>query len=150
MKAKFKVGQTVIVSKNPEYKNETPHWADGMDCTKGKIGVIDRVFDGAGGWYVNISGDDFAGGYSYHQDWLTLVGYECETMTPTSGSTIPVSELKRIYDVACGPWKQKIQSMVAPFQDEVFVSAEKINTSRNDTHFPTKLETIWNVFFHNT
>jgi hypothetical protein len=31
-----------------------------------------------------------------------------------------------------------------------FVSAEKINTSRNDTYFPTKLETVWNVFFHNT
>jgi hypothetical protein len=97
-----------------------------MDCTKGKVGVIDRVFDTPGGWYVNITGDDFFGRYSYHEDWLTLVGYECETMTPASGSTIPVSELKRIYDVACGPWKQKIQSMVGPFQDEVFVSAEKI------------------------
>jgi hypothetical protein len=31
-----------------------------------------------------------------------------------------------------------------------FVSAEKINTQRNDTFFPTKLETVWNCYFHNT
>jgi len=126
MKAKFKVGQTVIVSEKPIDKSGWPHWADGMDCTKGKVGVVSNVFDAIGGWYVNIIGDDFAGSYSYHEDWLTLVGYECDTMTAKSGGNITVSELKRIYDVACGPWKQKIQSMVVPFQDEVFVSADKI------------------------
>jgi len=126
MKAKFKVGQTVIISENLIDKSDKPNWAESMDCTKGKVGVIDRVFDTPGGWYVNITGDDFAGSYSYHEDWLTLVGYECDTMTAKSGGNITVSELKRIYDVACGPWKQKIQSMVGPFQDEVFVSAEKI------------------------
>jgi hypothetical protein len=123
MKAKFKVGQWVIVSKNPEYKNETPHWAKDMDCTKGKVGLIERVFEGAGGWYVNITGDDFFGTYSYHQDWLSPA--ESLDLHP-KGLNIPVSELKRIYDVACGPWKQKIQSMVGPFQESVFVSEEEI------------------------
>jgi len=126
MEAKFKVGQTVIVSINPEDKNERPHWAEGMDCTKGKVGVVSNVFEGSGGWYVNITGDNFHGGYSYHQDWLTLIGFDCDTTTETTGITIPVSELKRIHDVACSDWKFKIQSMVTPFQDEVFVSNERI------------------------
>jgi hypothetical protein len=126
MKAKFKVGQTVIVSKNPEYKNEKPNWAEGMDCTKGKVGVVSNVFEGSGGWYVNITGDNFHGGYSYHQDWLKLVGFDSDTTTETTGITIPVSELKRIHDVACRDWKLKIRSMVTPFQDEVFVSNEQI------------------------
>jgi hypothetical protein len=94
-----------------------------MDCTKGKVGVIDRVFDAAGGWYVNITGDDFFGRYSYHQDWLSPA--ESLDLYP-KGLNIPVSELKRIYDVACGPWRQKIQSMVGPFQESVFVSEEEI------------------------
>jgi hypothetical protein len=126
MKSKFKVGQTVIVSEKPIDKSGQPHWVSSMDCTKGKVGVVSNVFEGSGGWYVKITGDNFHGGYSYHQDWLTLVGYECDTKRETSGITIPVSELKRIYDVACNHWQDKIQSMVVPFQDEVFVSAGKI------------------------
>jgi hypothetical protein len=42
------------------------------------------------------------------------------------GLNIPVSELKRIYDVACRRWQNKIQDMVKPFQETVFVSEEKI------------------------
>jgi ribosomal protein L21E len=126
MKAKFKVGQTVIVSKKPIDKSGKPHWVKSMDCTKGKVGVVSNVFEGLSGWYVNITGDNFHGGYSYHQDWLKLVRFDSDTTTETTGITIPVSELKRIHDVACGEWKLKIQSMVTPFQDEVFVSNERI------------------------
>jgi hypothetical protein len=126
MGAKFKVGQTVIVSKKPIDKSGKPSWVGGMDCTKGKVGVVYNVFLGDGGWYVNITGDNFHSGYSYHQDWLKLVRFDSDTTTETTGITIPVSELKRIHDVACSAWKLKIQSMVSPFQDEVFVSNEQI------------------------
>ena len=127
MKAKFKVGQTVIVSKKPIDKSGKPHWVGGMDCTKGKVGVVSNVFEGESGWYVNITGDNFYGGYSYHQDWLKLVRFDSDTTTETTGITIPVSELKRIHDVACSAWKLKIRSMVTPFQDEVFVSNDQID-----------------------
>ena len=125
MEPKLKVGQRVIVSENPEYKVAGPLWISGdMDPTKGKVGVVSKVLEGPGGWYVKIDGDKFGGGYSYHEDWLSPA--EDLDLHP-KGLLIPVSELKRIYDISCGPWKIKIQDMVKPFQETVFVSAEKID-----------------------
>jgi hypothetical protein len=124
MKPNFKVGQRVIVSENPEYKAAGPLWIPGgMDRTMGKVGVVSDVFASTGGWYVHISGYEFGGGYSYHEDWLSPA--EDLDLHP-KGLNIPVSELKRIYDVACISWMVKIQDMVKPFQETVFVSAEKI------------------------
>jgi hypothetical protein len=124
MKPNFKVGQRVIVSENPEYKAAGPLWIPGgMDRTMGKVGVVSDVFASTGGWYVHISGDEFGGGYSYHEDWLSPA--EDLDLHP-KGLLISVSELKRIYDVACISWMVKIQDMVKPFQETVFVSAEKI------------------------
>lgn len=122
MEPKFKVGQRVIVSEKPIDKSGQPNWVASMDCTKGKIGVVSKVFEDSGGWY-KITGDNFHGGYSYHQDWLSPA--ESLDLHP-KGLLISVSELKRIYDVACISWMVKIQDMVKPFQETVFVSAEKI------------------------
>jgi hypothetical protein len=123
MEPKFKVGQRVIVRKKIIDESGKPHWVKSMDLTKDKIGVVSKVFESPGGWYVNITGDNFHSGYSYHQDWLSPA--EDLDLHP-KGLLIPVSELKRIYDVACGPWQRKIQGMFKPFQETVHVSAEKI------------------------
>jgi len=49
-----------------------------------------------------------------------------EDLKPVSGGygnfyIVPVTEMKRIYDVACGSWKKKIADMASPFCDTIVV-----------------------------
>lgn len=48
-----------------------------------------------------------------------------EAQQPTT-TTISVSDLKKIYDIACGPWKFKIERMVKPFENTVTLTEEQI------------------------
>lgn len=48
-----------------------------------------------------------------------------EAQQPTT-TIISVSDLKKIYDVACGPWKFKIERMVKPFETTVTLTEEQI------------------------
>lgn len=46
--------------------------------------------------------------------------------TQQSTTTISVSDLKKIHDVACDSWKRKIEAMVKPFEDTVTLTEEQI------------------------
>ena len=48
-----------------------------------------------------------------------------EAQEPTT-TTISVSDLKKIHDVACDSWKIKIEAMVKPFEDTVTLTKEQI------------------------
>ena len=48
-----------------------------------------------------------------------------EAQQPTT-TTISVSDLKKIHDVACDSWKRKIEAMVKPFEDTVTLTEEQI------------------------
>lgn len=48
-----------------------------------------------------------------------------EAQQPTT-TTISVSDLKKIHDVACTAWKTKIAEMVKPFEDTVTLTEEQI------------------------
>ena len=48
-----------------------------------------------------------------------------EAQQPTT-TTISVSNLKKIHDVACAAWKKKIAEMVKPFEDTVTLTEEQI------------------------
>lgn len=48
-----------------------------------------------------------------------------EAQEPTT-TTIIVSDLKKIHDVACDYWKRKIEAMVKPFEDTVTLTEEQI------------------------
>jgi len=48
-----------------------------------------------------------------------------EAQQPTT-TTISVSDLKKIHDVACDSWKRKIEAMVKPFEDTVTLTEEQV------------------------
>lgn len=48
-----------------------------------------------------------------------------------STTTISVSDLKKIHDVACDSWKRKIEAMVKPFEDTVTLTEEQIGKMFN-------------------
>ena len=48
-----------------------------------------------------------------------------EAQQPTT-TTISVSNLKKIHDVACAAWKKKIEKMVKPFEDTVTLTEQQI------------------------
>ena len=54
----------------------------------------------------------------YDSDLKPLVNRDCNFYI------IPAAELKRIYDVACDTWKQKIADMIKPFADHAVVTNE--------------------------
>lgn len=118
MEAKFKVGDRVIIESIPNCTTSGPGWVVSMDQYIGKTGTIESVLDSKYHGFHCYKIVEFST-YSFREDWLTPIG-------ELSGVTIPVGELKRIYDVACGPWQKKIESMVSPFKETVFVSEEKI------------------------
>jgi hypothetical protein len=54
----------------------------------------------------------------YDSDLKPLVNRDCNFYI------VPEAELKRIYDVACDTWKQKIADMIKPFADHAVVTNE--------------------------
>ena len=47
-----------------------------------------------------------------------------ECLTPLNTYIIPLANMKRIYDVACDGWKDKLSSMIKPFDEHFICSKE--------------------------
>lgn len=116
MNKNFKVGDKVRIDLSANYDGPCfiselmrPH--DGREATI--TGVTDSSTDGTPRYNLDIDGSS----YFYVNEWLTLVE-ESNTIS------IPVVELKRIYDVACDAWKKKLSGMVEPFESHVTITQE--------------------------
>ena len=67
-------------------------------------------------------------------------------------TTISVSDLKKIHDVACSTWKFKIEKMVKPFEDTVTLTEQQIGEmfdAANDSQAKI-LEQIFGERFSNS
>jgi hypothetical protein len=74
-----------------------------------------------------------------------------EAQQPTT-TTISVSDLKKIHDVACSTWKLKIEKMVKPFEDTVTLTEQKIGEmfdAANDSQAKV-LEQVFGERFSNS
>jgi len=74
-----------------------------------------------------------------------------EAQEPTT-TTIIVSDLKKIHDVACDSWKRKIEAMVKPFEDTVTLTEEQIGKmfdAANDSQAKV-LEQVFGERFSNS
>jgi len=119
MEPKFKVGDLVTIKEIPTDKDSQPGWVKSMDKYVGKQGTISAVLDFQDCGVNSYSIKEFSV-YTFRENWIASINN-------LDGLIIQVSELKRIHDIACESWKTKIQSMVNPFQETVFVSGEQID-----------------------
>lgn len=65
-----------------------------------------------------IEFDENVGGWDDGRCW------HCpdECLTPLNAYVIPFANMKRIYDVACDGWKDKLSSMIKPFEEHFICS----------------------------
>jgi len=92
----------------------------GKDWT-GTIVNVDRDGD----YRVQFDDPKFGGWSRDGLDNLWAITKSDSDLKPLfGGSIVPAAELKRIYDVACDTWKQKIADMIKPFADHAVVSQE--------------------------
>ena len=110
MKTSFKLNDRVLYPLN------------GKDWT----GTIVNV-DPYGDYKVQFDDPEFGGWSDDDLKNLWYIGKSDYDLKPIGGGhkpgyIVPASELKRIYDVACDTWKQKIAGMIEPFADHAVVS----------------------------
>lgn len=94
----------------------------GKDWT-GTIVNVDRDGD----YRVQFDDPEFGGWSDDDLKNLWYIGKSDSDLKPLFGGSeyiVPAAELKRIYDVACDTWKQKIAAMIKPFADHAVVSLE--------------------------
>jgi len=116
----FKVGDTVTLRKDltrelAERLDEYgAGWQSEMVNAIGKAGTIQEAND-RGNYRIDFPG---VTDYWYSPHWL---------QPPVPGIYVAVSELRKIYDVACSGWKRKISKLVPDaFAENVFISEEQI------------------------
>jgi hypothetical protein len=87
----------------------------------GTIVEVDRDGD----YKVQFDDPEFGGWSRDGLDNLWFIGKSEYYLKPlVDGYIVPAAELKRIYDVACDTWKQKIADMIKPFADHAVVTNE--------------------------
>lgn len=96
----------------------------GIECEIIEVRDNGRTFK----YLVTFGGEP--GTYAVKEESLTKIKKPKTTETmeaqqPTT-TTISVSDLKKIHDVACDSWKRKIEAMVKPFEDTVTLTEEQI------------------------
>jgi hypothetical protein len=92
----------------------------GKDWT-GTIVNVDRDGD----YRVQFDNPEFGGWSRDGLDNLWAINKsDFDLKSLFGGYIVPAAELKRIYDVACDTWKQKIADMIKPFADHAVVSQE--------------------------
>lgn len=116
----FKVGDTVTLRKDltrelAERLDEfSPGWQSEMVNAIGKAGTIQEAND-RGNYRISFPGMPT---YWYSPHWL---------QPPVPGIYVAVSELRKIYGVACSGWKRKISKLVPDaFAENVYVTKEQI------------------------
>lgn len=95
---------------------------NGKDFT-GTIVNVDRDGD----YKVQFDDPEFGGWSDDDLKNLWYIGKSDSALKSLFGGSeliISAKELKRIYDVACDTWKQKIADMIKPFADHAVVSLE--------------------------
>lgn len=96
----------------------------GIECEIIEVRDNGRTFK----YLVTFGGEP--GTYAVKEESLTKIKKPKTTETmeaqqPTT-TTISVSDLKKIHDVACDSWKKKIERMVKPFEDAVTLTNEQV------------------------
>jgi hypothetical protein len=75
---------------------------------------------------VNI---DYNPGGGFNVPFSELVDYQAKSEIKPMNTTIKVTELKKIHDVACSTWKTRIEAMVpGPFAETVELTSEQIDS----------------------
>ena len=110
MKTSFNLKDRVIFNRN------------GQDW----VGTIVKV-DKDGDYYVQFDDPEFDGWSDDGLENLWYVSQLNEDLKPLVDNwnyIVPLADMKRIYDVACGEWKRKIAGMIEPFADHAVVTDE--------------------------
>ena len=122
----------------------------GIECEIIEVRDNGRTFK----YLVTFGGEP--GTYAVKEESLTKIKKPKTTETmeaqqPTT-TTISVSDLKKIHDVACDSWKRKIEAMVKPFEDTVTLTEEQIGKmfdAANDSQAKV-LEQVFGERFSNS
>lgn len=140
MESKFKVGDVVKLDLSASYSGPC-HITETMRGFNGGEYTIGSETDGSDGTpRYRLKGCD---NYVFVDEWLTLVSREAG-----AGIIIPVSEFKRIHDIACDNWKKRIAEMVQPFAETVSITkdfAEKMISASTSSQRPVVLEVLENA-----
>lgn len=110
---KFKVGDVCKYSSSGD--------SNGSSAFDGEFCTIKQVRHEAGydfPYVISFRNVDLSQDYPVKEEALELI---------ESSVTINVSDLKKIHDVACRAWKQKIAEMVKPFEDTVILTKQQVD-----------------------